>query len=41
MYGATMLPAQCVEAAVDEVKRTRQEYGFKAVFLRPHPDAAP
>ena len=37
MYGAAMLPAQCVEAAVEEVKRTRQEYGFKAVFLRPNP----
>jgi len=37
MYGAAMLPAQCVEAAVEEVKRTRQEYGFRAVFLRPNP----
>ena len=37
MYGAAMLPAQCVDAAVEEVKRTRQEYGFKAVFLRPNP----
>ena len=37
MYGAAMLPAQCVEAAIEEVRRTKQEYEFKAVFLRPNP----
>ena len=37
MYGAAMLPAQCVEAAVEEVRRAKREFGFKAVFLRPNP----
>ena len=32
-----LLSAQCVDAAVEEVKRTKQEYGFRAVFLRPNP----
>jgi predicted TIM-barrel fold metal-dependent hydrolase len=37
MYGAAMLPAQSVEAAVAEARRAKEELGFKAVFLRPNP----
>ena len=37
MYGAAMLPAQNIQAAVEEVKRAREELGFIAVFLRPNP----
>ena len=37
MYGAAMLPAQDIQAAIAEVKRAREELGFIAVFLRPNP----
>ncbi len=37
MYGAAMLPAQSVEACVQEVRRAKEDLGFKAVFLRPNP----
>lgn len=37
MYGAAMLPAQSILAAVEEVRRAREELGFIAVFLRPNP----
>ena len=37
LYGAAMVPAQNVEAAVDEVRRAKQELGFKAIFIRPNP----
>jgi predicted TIM-barrel fold metal-dependent hydrolase len=37
MYGAAMIPAQNVPAAVEEIKRAKNELGFKAVFLRPNP----
>ena len=37
MLGAAMLPAQNVAAAVEEVRRAREELGFVAVFLRPNP----
>ena len=37
MYGAAMVPAQNVDAAVEEVRRTKAEFGFKSIFLRPNP----
>ena len=37
MYGAALLAAQDVKAAVAEVRRAKQGLGFKAVFLRPNP----
>lgn len=37
MFGAAMVPAQALGAAVEEVRRTKREYGFKAIFLRPNP----
>ena len=37
MFGAAMVPAQNVEAAVAETRRAKQELGFKAIFLRPNP----
>lgn len=37
MYGAAMLPAQNIDAAVQEVRRAKQELGFRGVFLRPNP----
>ncbi len=37
MYGAAMVPAQNVQAAVAEIKRAREELGFVAIFLRPNP----
>ena len=37
MYGAAMVPAQNVEAAVQEVRRAREDLGFQAIFLRPNP----
>ena len=37
MYGAAMVPAQAVDAAVAEARRARRELGFKAIFLRPNP----
>src|SRR5262249_19778763 len=37
MYGAAMIPAQHVRAAVEEIKRAKSELGFRAVFLRPNP----
>ena len=35
MYGAAMLAPHDVESAVAEARRTVQEFGFKAVFMRP------
>ena len=37
MYGAGMVPAQNVPAAVAEARRVKQELGFKSIFLRPNP----
>ena len=37
MFGAGMVPAQSVPAAVAEVRRVKQELGFKSIFLRPNP----
>ena len=37
MFGSGMIPAQNVEAAIHEVRRVKEELGFKAVFLRPQP----
>ena len=37
MYGAAMVPAQSVPAAVAEAHRAKQELGFKSIFLRPNP----
>ena len=37
MHGAALVPAQDADAAAEEVRRTKREYGFKAVFLRPNP----
>jgi uncharacterized protein len=37
MYGAAMVPAQNVQAAVEEIRRAREELGFVAIFLRPNP----
>ena len=37
LFGAALVPAQNVEAAVHEVRRAKQELGFKAVFIRPNP----
>ena len=37
MYGAGMVPAQSVPAAVAEARRVKQELGFKSIFLRPNP----
>ena len=37
MYGAAMVPAQCVPAAVAEARRAKHEFGFKSIFLRPNP----
>ena len=37
MYGAAMVPAQCVEDAVHEVRRAKEDLGFKSIFLRPNP----
>ena len=37
MYGAGMVPAQNIEAAVQEARRAKEELGFKAIFLRPNP----
>lgn len=35
MYGAAMVAPHDIESAVAEVRRTVEEYGFKAVFMRP------
>jgi predicted TIM-barrel fold metal-dependent hydrolase len=35
LFGAAMVAPHHVPAAVDEVRRTKREYGFKAVFLQP------
>ena len=40
MYGAAMLPAQDIQAAIAEVKRAREELGFIAVSCAPIPYAA-
>lgn len=37
MYGAAMMPAQNVDAAVHEARRAKRELEFKAIFLRPNP----
>jgi uncharacterized protein len=37
MYGAAMIPAQNIPAAVEEVKRAKKDLGFKAIFVRPNP----
>ena len=37
MYGAAMVPAQNVQAAVEETRRAKLELGFKSIFLRPNP----
>ena len=37
MYGAGLIPAQDVYASVQEVRRMKEELGFKAIFLRPNP----
>ncbi len=37
MYGAAMLPAQDVELSIREARRAVEQFGFKAVFLRPNP----
>ena len=37
LYGAGMLAAQDVQGAVHEVRRVKEELGFKGVFLRPNP----
>ena len=37
MYGAAMVAAQDVDAAVAEARRAKHELGFKAIFLRPNP----
>jgi predicted TIM-barrel fold metal-dependent hydrolase len=36
MYGVTMVAAHHISAAVEEVRRTTQEYGFRGIFLRPN-----
>jgi predicted TIM-barrel fold metal-dependent hydrolase len=35
LFGAAMVAPHNIPAAVDEVKRTATEYGFKAIFLQP------
>ena len=35
LYGAAMVPPHDVAAAVEETRRSVEEYGFKAVFLAP------
>ena len=37
MHGAAMVPAQNVEAAVEETRRAKEDLGFRAIFLRPNP----
>jgi uncharacterized protein len=37
LYGAAMLPMQDVTAAVDELRRARDELGFVSAFIRPNP----
>ena len=37
LFGAGLIPAQCVSSAVLEVRRVAREYAFKAVLLRPNP----
>ena len=37
MFGAGMVPAQNIDAAVAETRRVAQDFGFKGVFLRPNP----
>ena len=37
MFGAAMVPAQAVGAAVEEARRAKRDLGFKAIFLRPNP----
>ena len=37
LYGAAMVPAQNVEAAVLEAWRAKEELGFRSIFLRPNP----
>lgn len=37
LYGTGLLAVQSIEAAVQEVRRSKQELGFKAVYLRPNP----
>ena len=37
LYGTGLVAPQHVESAVDEVRRIKEEFGFKAVFLRPNP----
>ncbi len=35
LFGAAMVAPHNIPAAVDEVRRTKREYGFKAIFLQP------
>ena len=37
MFGAGMVPAQNIDAAVAETRRLALDFGFKGVFLRPNP----
>ena len=37
MIGSAMVPAQNIDAAVQETKRAKEELGFRSIFLRPNP----
>src|ERR1041385_1467768 len=37
LFGVAMLPMQSVEHAIEEMRFTRKDLGFKACFLRPNP----
>ena len=37
LFGAAMVTPQNIDAAVEEVRRTKREYGFKAIYIRPNP----
>ena len=37
LYGAAMVAVHDVQEAVAEVRRTKEEFGFRAIFVRPNP----
>ena len=37
LFGAAMVTPQNIEAAAQEARRTKREYGFKAIYIRPNP----
>ena len=37
MYGAAMVMPQDIDGTIEEIRRTKREFGFKAIFIRPNP----